>query len=386
MFTSATHAQSPKLLSKPSPTPLSPPVIEFQAVPAAEVVERGQQTPVYLLISNKSEKSVRVSQVVLLSNSFTANPLVINTDLQGFRSLEKELVITAENHSAFNASKSILSLEYSWNLDTTPVPSIQTATLSMEVRRRFDEEAKGLPGGSGAFLYLLLPILPALLTYQLINRRRLNEGWNMPTLGADQLVPAFFLAVVFSVIALVIARRYGEINYSRPSVFVLVLFLSAVAGGLIPASRWMIESIRWRVSGFNETDDGPTYLKKALRQRQAGRKFIWTTGNVGDVEWKGIRLKQPNGNVVLGATLQVAATDKLTAEQWNEAKAKMFTRDKGLDIGYLHEMLKTEMIDVAKMGRVTAGGKPQDAFVVVDAVKGFQDSRQGTETDLVRAS
>lgn len=387
MFTTASLGQTPKVARTASPTPLpSPPIIEFQAVPATELVERGQQTPVFLLISNRSDKSVTVSTVVLSSSSFTADPLVINTDLPAFRSLQKELVIRARDNSAFGASKSVLSLEYSWDLAGASASSIQRASLSMGVRRRFDEEAKGLPGGTAAFLYLLLPILPGLLSYQLINRRRLNEGWNMPTLGSDQIVPAFFMAVVFSFLVLLIARSDYEINYSEPAVFTVILILSAAAGAAIPAVRWLIDAIRWRVSGFSETDDGKTYLLKALRQRRGTEKFTWTAGKVGGETWQGIRLKQPDGTLVLGATLQIARTEKLSAEEWNKTKAKIFRKDKGLDRVYLWQMLKAGMIDVGKMDKVKAGSAFRDEFVVVAAVRGFQDSGAVEEKDLLRPS
>jgi len=388
MFATASLAQSAKVPGKPSPTPLpSPPLIEFQAVPANEVVERGQKTSVFLLISNKSDKPVRVSTVVLASSSFTADQFVINSDLPAFQSLPKEMVISAKNDSAFRASKSVLKLEYSWGLGGAPNPSIQTASLSMEVRRRFDEEAKGLPGGSAAFLYLLLPILPGLLVFQLINHRRLNGSWNMPTLGADQIVPAFFMAVVFSFLVLLIAKGNYEINYSDPWVFVIVLVLSAAAGALIPGIRWIIDAIRWRRSGFNDTDahDGKKYLLKALRQRQSSDKFIWTQGKVGQEIWKGIRLKQPDGTLVLGATLQVSPTDKLSAEDWNKTKARIFREDHSLsDVAYLVQMLKAGMIDVARSDKVEVGGQPRSEFVVVGALKDFVDSGAIGEKYLVQ--
>jgi hypothetical protein len=387
MLSTASLAQSPKVAGRPSPTPLpSPPVIEFQAVPATDLVERGEQTLVFLLISNKSEKSVRVSTVVLASTSFIADPLVINSDLPAFRSLQKQLVIKAKDDAAFKASKSVLSLEYSWDFGGTPTPSIQRADLSMEVRRRFDEEAKGLPGGTAAFLYLLLPILPALLAYQLINRRRLNEGWNMPTLGADQIVPAFFMAVIFSFVLLLIAKKNYEINYSEPRVFVIVLVLSAAAGVLIPGIRWLIDSIRWRLSGFNDEDtrDGKKYLSKALRQCSTFGKLIWTTGKIGEVKWQGIRLKQPNGTLVLGATVQIAGSNKLK-EDWATTKKKILS-DKGLDAAYLKRLLKKGMVDVAILKKIQVDTASRNEFVVIDEVKGFQDQGAGAESDLLRMS
>ena len=68
--------------------------------------------------------------------------------------------------------------------------------------------------------------------------------------------------------------------------------------------------------------------------------------------------------------------------------------DKGLDAAYLRQMLNAGSVDVDKSRKVTskavqagsAVSTAQESFVVVEAVRGFQDSHQGTETDLILPS
>ena len=96
---------------------------------------------------------------------------------------------------------------------------------------------KVFPGGTAAFLYFLLPIIPALLSYQLVERYRKGEGWHMPAFSSEQIVPAFFLAVVLSFLIVAVAKSKGGINYSNPVVFASVLGISLVVGAIIPFIR-----------------------------------------------------------------------------------------------------------------------------------------------------
>src|SRR5262249_55529838 len=140
----------------------------------------------------------------------------------------------------------------------------QTATITIEVRRPFEEEAKGFPGGTAAFLYLLLPVIPALMSYQFIERWRKGEGLHMPTFSAEQIVTAFLLAVILSFMILWVANSDAGINYSNPLVFVSVLIISLFVGAIVPLVRAARDAWLSKTWGFKDNDSAAEYVRKAL--------------------------------------------------------------------------------------------------------------------------
>jgi hypothetical protein len=202
---------------------------------------------VSILISSKSDKAVQLLDLSVAGKNpsaqdapFTGN-LAINSELKPFTSDSRNLTITATKHAPFTQNKLLLMLRYSWHAGTEPVTSMQSATITVNVQRPFEDEAKGFPGGTAAFLYFLLPIIPALLSYQLVERYRKGEGWRIPTFSSDQIVPAFFLAVVLSFVIVAVGKRRGGIDYSNSKVFASVLGISLGVGAFIPFVKLLIE-------------------------------------------------------------------------------------------------------------------------------------------------
>jgi hypothetical protein len=357
--------------ASPTPAP-SPPVIEFQAVPDREVTERDEKVATFVIITNKSDKSVNVIDVIGSSKAFTVEPLKINAALKSFESLQKELTIAANNDATFTPHKVSLLMQYSWDAGGQQVTSAQSTTISMEVRRRFEEEAKGFPGGTAAFLYLLLPILPALLSYQLIDRLRKDKKLQMPSFSTDQLVPAFFLAVVFSFLVVLVAKSDHEINYSEPRVFLSVLAISVAAGAAIPGIHALIDYARYLIWGFKDNDSGEVYLHRALTSRRSPDKFVWATGRVGEEKWEGMLFEQPGGKPVLGATVRVTRAKDVSSSDWAKMKSQIFDdENRLLDAAYLEQMLRTKRVTVATLDKVKRGDDPHPGFVVVKEIEGF---------------
>lgn len=365
----------------PSPTPSpSPPVVELLAVPNHEVVKRTEPVEVSLLISNKSDKPVQILDVSLAGNNTAGQDapfkgsLAINSDVKPFTSEPRVLTITTTDNAPFTQSKLLLLLRYSWNSGNERVTSTQTATVAITVQRPFEEEAQGFPGGTAAFLYFLLPIIPALLSYQLLERYRKGEGWRVPTFSSEQIVPAFLLAVVLSFVIVAVGKSKGGINYSNPKVFALVLGISLAVGAIIPFVRLLVDNYQNRTWGFTDNDLDAVYLRKALLSPWTPAKFEWVTGKVGRVTWQGILLEQPSGAKVLGATLQITRPEGMDDESWDRLKAELFDGEVIRNRQRLVEAVEAGNANVFVYQPIERGSEALQNFVAVGQVKGFQQS------------
>jgi hypothetical protein len=415
--TTTSAQKSKKGEPKPNPSP-SPPTIDFQATSEVDIVEKGKPVHVHLNFTNKSEQRLTISEITLSSQSFSitsaqsgtpspspspngalqATSLRLEQVVEPFQTFADSLTMTAKESAPFSQNKLILTAKYSWPSCQQRFESAQIAILTIEVRRRFEEEAKGLPGGTAAILYLLLPILPALFSYQLLNRRRKHQGWQVPTFGTEHILPAFFLAVLFSLIIIWRTKAHQEIDYSNYTVFLTVIFLSAIAGALIPTVRWIIDSIRRSIYDFKDTDCGDKYLLRALRGRHSKGGFIWAKGRVNTEQWEGILFHQLDGSPVLGAILQIAKTDKVSDAEWEKIKEKLFGKepldknDEGvkhtelLDPKYLRKLVKAIKIQVGSAQKIKVGSGHLEASVVVNAVKDLKVDAPTEHRALVRAA
>jgi hypothetical protein len=374
-------ASGSRATPSPSPTPApSPPVVEFLAVPDRELVNRNEQVEVSILISSKSDKAVQLLDLSVAGKNpsaqdapFTGN-LAINSELKPFTSDSRNLTITATKHAPFTQNKLLLMLRYSWHAGTEPVTSMQSATITVNVQRPLEDEAKGFPGGTAAFLYFLLPIIPALLSYQLVERYRKGEGWRIPTFSSDQIVPAFFLAVVLSFVIVAVGKRRGGIDYSNSKVFASVLGISLGVGAFIPFVKLLIDIYKNRTWGFKGNEGGAEYLRKVLLSPWTTPKFEWVTGKIGRVTWQGLLLEQPSGAKVLGATVQIFPGEGMDDESWNRVKEELFDGEVVRDRQRLVDMVKARQLSVGVYQPIERGSEALPEFVAVGQVKGFQQS------------
>jgi hypothetical protein len=227
--------------------------------------------------------------------------------------------------------------------------------------------------------------LPALFSYQLLTRRRKHQGWQVPTFGTEHILPAFFLAVLFSLIILWRTQEHQEIDYSNYTVFLTVIFLSAIAGALIPTVRWIIDSIRRWIYDFKDKDCGEKYLLRALRGRHSKGGFAWAKGKVNEERWEGILFHQLDGSPVLGAILQISKTSKINAAQWTDIKNELFGKgwvDKDDEVAkqkellnpkHLRKLVKAKKVKVGgSANKVQVGSRYLEDPVVVNAVKNLK--------------
>ena len=357
-----------------SPAAPTSPAVEFQVVPARDNVGRGEPLTLYLYFTNKSNTTLTLTAITLSDQAFRrdeqaeqaqqAKPITVPTPLAPFSSVETRMVIKARDEAKYAQYKFPLYVDYIWEADGKSYASKQSATVTVELRRRFDEEAKGFPGGTAAFLYLLLPIVPALLSYQIVNALRKGEGFKAPTFGSEHIAPAFMLAVLISLFVLVGAKDDPGFDYSDPSVFLTVLIASAAAGAIVPALRWLWGVIKKKARGFKWDDSPQAYLKKALRQLDPGEQFRWVQGKAGGELWEGLLLKQPDGTNVVGIQLQVSpnypvgADDAARAATWTALTTELVRAD-GLIVNSKELVRKVDEgeLSVSPLAFINRGGR-----------------------------
>lgn len=376
----------------PTPTP-SPPVVELQAVPSRESVERGEEVTIFLFASNKSDATLKNLSVDGAGDAFEIVPPAPTpppaaaappAEIQPFGSSPGKLVIKPRDGAGFTTHKYLLTLNYTWDAGGRAISSAQRTAIAVQVRRRFEEEAKGFPGGTAAFLYLLLPIIPLLLSYQLVEGLRTGKGARLPTFSTEHIVPAFFLAVILNLLVLLAAKREGGLDYSNPRVFMSVLFGSFVAGALFPFGHWMWNLCQSRRWGFKNTDSLNDYLRKALLSPRAPAQYTWATGTVGGEEWQGILLEQPNGVKLLGARVEVVPQAEDETQRgviWDELTTSVLAEDGTLhDRQRLVKMVEEGKLRVDFFAKITRGGAAQNFVAVIDEVKDFQRTGGRNET------
>lgn len=378
--TAPTRASSPS----PSPDP-SPPVVDFQAIPDRESGGPDDTINVSLFVANKSAKTLTQLKVKLADLNFQEiqKPLLTES-LPAYRSVTDKLIIKPTTNVTSGTHKLLLSLEYAW--DGGAFVSAQPTTLTISVTRRFEEETKGFPGGTAAFFYLLLPIVPAILSYQFFEGLRKGEGPKVPSFKTEYIVPAFLAAVVLSLLMLISFKLDRGLNYSNPLIFIGVLFGSFVAGAAVPLIRWRADLKNRRLWAFTNSETLETYLRKALLSPRSPREFEWAEGTVAGDEWRGILFGQPDGATVLGAVLQVSYPHRATDAEWS-ALIQQVVNENGVLINrrLLVQMVELRQLTLDFHTMIDHGGVRIPQVVVIEEVRSWERAG-GNPSPLVRPS
>ncbi|HEX6898229.1 MAG TPA: hypothetical protein VF789_00880 [Thermoanaerobaculia bacterium] len=303
--------------SQEKPREPKAPEVELSVVPEMEGVEPGEALALHVFVSNPS--AVRLEGVSLVLPSLekirierSGTPLA--SVLPPFGSAGERLILRPENGALLGERKLPFTLRYRWRMAPLQGESAKRTVVAVEVRPPFAEEAKGLPGGSGALLALLLPVIPAFLTYQVFDELRKKQGLQMPRFSNEYIVPAFFIALIASALRFLPWRGAAGLGLGR------LLVLSAVLGAIWPLLHWAVDIYRWKKWGFGSQDEMKDYLRKALLSPWSPRHFTWTVGLVGKEKWEGIMLRQPDGSLVLGSTLVISHKSKTpSADEYKAA-------------------------------------------------------------------
>ena len=355
-----------------------PPEIDFRAVSSRDKVERDEPVIIYLSIVNKTNFPISVSGIDIPNQAFESSNIPnLPILLSPHGSSKPTVTIKPRETTKFGLHRLMLSVDFNWSDARRTFTSTQPTTVTVEVTRRFEEEAKGFPGGTAAFLYLLLPIIPAFLSYQTIERLRTGKGLRMPTFRNEYIVPAFFAAIIVSFLMLMTARTDTAVDYSNPRTFLSVLTGSLVLGAVIPgihAGLNLIQKLRW---GFSPKDSMATYVEKALFGPRRPHQFKWVKGTVKGESWEGILLEQPNTAKVLGACLQVSPRANPDPETYQttvrEIELTVLDRSgKVKDPQRLVDLAKAGDLTLNYMNRIKQSDRALDAIVVVQEISNLE--------------
>jgi len=368
---------------------LQPPTVVLEVVPARDAVEHGERLSVVVVVTNKSAIPLRDVRITVPSVPLALNPapppaptfvgppesVVLLGDVPAFGSAHEAILLTATDPASFGSHKLPVVARYAWSASRTPLhSSAQTATLTVQVKRRFEEEGRALPGGAAAFLYLLLPVVPAFMVYDLVDRWRRGEELSFPRFDAEQLVPAFLMSLLLSIVFAAILNFNVELAYRDPRLFLLVIAVSAALGAALPTARWAYAKCVDRRWAFADGDSAEAYLRKALLGPRTPSEFDWLEGTDGNQIWNGVKLVQPDGSLALGARLQVSTDDSdRDGKNWTKLTTLVFdgaTRGAALkDRNALVDMVERGTAAITHLEKITRGTSPLDAFVVVDGLR-----------------
>jgi uncharacterized integral membrane protein len=341
------------------------PTVEFLAFSARDNVKRGESVSVALVITNKSSETLTQLNLKISDGSFeVVTPPSLQT-VPAFGSLRPTVVLRAKGNADFIKHSILMTLEYSWG-SGKPIASALTTTVSVEVKRPFEDIAPGLPGGSAALFLLLLPLIPAFLSYQLFDRWRRGEGWKWPTFSAEYIVAAVLIVLVANALLVLFNLGAWSVDYSNPLILIIVLLGSFVLGIVVPGGRWLISSRRKSEWGFTNQETMVSYLRKALLSPYTPPSIEWVKRTANGEEWSGLLLKQPEGANVLGARLQVGYQESVSDQEWQTFLTEVIGLDGNvLDKDRLLQMINANVLVLNFDARVMRGEEPLDQVVVV---------------------
>lgn len=348
---------------------VAPPSMTFQAVAERSRIDPGDRLPVTIVILNNSERELRLVEMLELSEVYRvddARPLP--PVIAPFGSHQARILLRPKTNAGYGKRDALLMLRYRWNGATV---SALTATVTADVKRPFEDEASGLPGGTAALFTLLLPLFPAFFAYQIVDRWRKGEGFQVPTFNKDYVFPAFFIGILASSLGL---------RWSRSA----VLVGAAVLGAAWPLARWAWELHQRNRWAFAPTDSDAEYLRKLLLGPRAPHQFRLVKGQLLGEAWSGIRLQQPDGDLVLGSTMQITPVN-MTVE---DAEILVKSINEGGDRETRKRLLRFLKSGTCKLSRwnsVQQGGRNWRGIVAAKEIEGLEEQTI-ERADLLKVS
>ena len=353
--------------AKPTPAPavpaqIAPPDVDFTVTPAVDKTERHNGVSVFASISNKSDTTITLTRLRVYTDQAPEPadaPEFQPGPLDPFAGVQYKIGLNELTQAVYGQHRVLVVVEYAWSAGGRSFVSTRTAPVSVEVTRKFEEEAKGFPGGTAAFLYLLLPVIPFFLSFQLSETLRTTKRLAVPVFKSEYVVPAFFAAVVVNIAMVWTTKQDTGLDYSSARVFLTTLGVSLLAGAAIPSVCWLrgfIQAVKW---DFKQRDPWPEYARKALLGPRAPIEFEWVKAEVNGEQWEGILLQQPGGEKVLGAALQVSVTrpGQDPAQAYDIVKEALFDGDGKLkDASLLVQKLRQGELTASPFKNVKRGG------------------------------
>jgi hypothetical protein len=350
------------------------PAVEFQAVPGREEIVPGESLTIVLFVSNNSTVTLDNLELVGPDNGFSVKGKAsLPQSLPPFSGARMSVLVETPKLAQFGRNHLLLALRYRWKLNGTEIRSMRPTAVNLVMRRSLEEQAKGLPFGTAALVYLLLPIFPAALSYQLFDRLRTTGRLEIPSFPAAYLVPGFLIGLVVSYL---VGPKAAIESASLP-VLLRVVATSFAVGAAVPVFLWVTSYIRRRRWGFAPSETLQSYLRKALLSPSSPDDFVWAKGTASGEAWEGIQLYQPGGETVtvLGPTLQAtpSSVDEETRQVlWNRLILALAEDGTLLDRKRLMHMVEDGEVSLNFLARVRRGSNSYGGTVAVKAVAGFQ--------------
>jgi hypothetical protein len=378
------HADASAAKDK-QPDPAQP-TLDFQVMSEKDNFKRGEAVTVLFFVLNKSKTDLKDVKIRLINSGSIAppkpnEPLSLPLALASVPPFGSETATASfkvDKNAEFIQHKLLFALDYQWQCANKKFSSSQSATLNVLVKREFEEEAKGLPGGTAALLYLILPVIPAILVYELLDSRRRKQGWKIPQFKPEYILPSFLLAVILAAVLLIAAKLDVSVAYSNPVTFAILTAISALLGSLIPLARWVNQNLRWKKQAFTPDDTPDQYLIKVLSKYKNRNKLSWVKGTANDEDWEGLELEQPDTTKVLGACVEVSPTDK-TKLKWEDLLAVVEKTGKILNRKQLIEWVRDKSVTVKCVKKIKRGGQVLEQAVASEGLANFKSSQPTSE-------
>ena len=349
------------------------PKIEIEAILDRGDLERNEDGVLFVVVRNESTVTVSNVALSVSAEGFDVKGELPATTLPAFEGMSVPLTIRAQS-AASGQHTALVSVSYSWTDAEEEYRSLKTSTVSVQVKRKFEDELGGLLGGGAAALYLLLPMYPAVAAYQLVDQWRKREALKVPRISTEYLVPAALVSVLVN---LTVTSAFG-VDYTENLLdvtnFFLVISLSAGVGGAL-AGIGVYQDWRWGYTGWESTKE---YLRKALTGPRARRQFTFVTVKSGGESCQGILLEKGTDRFVLGAELEVTADPDVEREVLNSV-------DKNGTVHSAKDLIKLfgkrgVSFNVARS--IQRGGVPENSVTV--RVEGSPEIENAEQTVLIR--
>jgi hypothetical protein len=374
--------------AKDKPPDPAQPTLDFQAISEKDNFKRGEAVKVLVFVLNKSKTELKDVKIRLINSGSISpakpdEPLSLSpalTSVPPFGSGTATALLTVDKNAEFIQHKLLFALDYQWQDAGKKFSSSQSATLNVLVKREFEDEAKGLPGGTAALLYLILPIIPAILAYEFLDSLRKKEGLKIPQFKPEYVVPSFLLAILLAFILLTAANLDYSVAYANPWTFVRVMFISTVLGLCIPAFRWARQKRRWKKYAFMPGDALDQYLIKVLSKYKNTSNLSWAKGTVNGKEWEGLELEQPDKTKVLGARVQVSPVKDITVKDLEAVvgrDGKIANREK------LIEWVQAKSVTVAYFEKIKRGNERLESVVASEGLGAFQSAQSESKPVVI---
>ena len=358
--------------------PTEPPAVEVKAFTSRGSLDRSESAQLFVIVSNKSNVTLRDLQLSITAESFVVSKPSTFPVVSGFGSVSERLTVKPAHNAKFAQHTLVVNAQYGWSDGQQEFVSVQTSTVAIKVKRRFEDELGGLLSGGAAALYFLLPLVVAVATFKVLEQLRRGQKLEFPAFGPQHLVPGAIAAVAVNLLLqplfLLFHQEYTA-DLLDPASFVLVAGASIVVGALVPGIQWGWD--RWR--GWRWSYNGRESVGELLRKALEGPRRVphnWVTLESDGLSWEGLLLEENKDRFVLGAQLDASAVDQEVKSIEREV-----LREDGtvLDPIRLVRLVKAGQITVEFRRRILRGLESQLPPVMIVESQEFQKKEQKSE-------